>query len=119
MLLGKVVDVVNDYCVVESVSKAANAWERARGLIARPVLKAEQGFWLEPCPSVHTLGMRYSLDIVFMDEAGWVKKIVFNLKPLRVASSLQSFSTLELFAGQAQVLGIKQGMRLKWKENSQ
>jgi len=118
MLYGQVFEVESECCLVEHVSIANNAWERARGLLARKRLEPHQGFWLEPCPSVHTLGMHYSLDIIFLDNDGWVKKIVSNLKPLRIASCFAATSTLELLAGQAESLEIKLGMQLNWKEKS-
>lgn len=116
MLYGQVIEVGSQRCLVGDVFKAANAWERARGLLARKQLSNSQGFWLEPCPSVHTLGMRYSLDIIFLDKYGCVKKVVSNLHSFRFASCYGATSTLELVAGQAENLGIKPAMQLIWKE---
>ena len=118
MLYGQVLDTATQRCWLANVYKAANTWERARGLLGRQKLDSTQGFWIEPCPSVHTIGMRYALDIIFMDKDGRVKKIVSNLKPLRFASCYGACVTLELLAGQAQTLGIEVGMQLIWEEKN-
>ena len=116
MLYGQVIEAESQRCVLGHVLKANNAWERARGLLGRTRLNEKQGFWLEPCPSVHTFGMRDALDIVFLDKDSKVIKVVENLKPLRFANCFSASSTLELLAGQAGSLGIKSGMQLIWKE---
>lgn len=116
MLTGQVFDAGTQRCIISKVFKANNAWERARGLLARKALNINEGFWLEPCPSVHTMGMRYKLDIVFLDSDGQVKKIAENLRPMRFAVCSNATVSLELLAGQAAYLQITQGMRLVWKE---
>ncbi len=116
MLTGQVIDADTQRCIISKVFKANNAWERARGLLARKALDSSEGFWLEPCPSVHTIGMCYALDIVFLDCNGCVKKIVENLRPMRFAICPNATVSLELLAGQAANLNITPGMRLLWKE---
>jgi len=113
--MGQVFDKVSQRCIIPEVFKANNAWERARGLLARKTLDAHQGFWLEPCPSVHTIGMRYDLDIIFLDNNGQVNKVVSNLRSMRFAACSNTKVSLELIAGQAANLQIETGMQLLWK----
>jgi uncharacterized membrane protein (UPF0127 family) len=40
---------------------------------------------LSPCGSVHTWFMRFALDLVFLDRAGTVVRVVGNVRPWRVA----------------------------------
>ena len=54
---------------------------------------------LTPCNAVHTVGMRFPIDVVFVDGKGCVKKIVHDLPPWRMAASIVSRSTIELPAG--------------------
>lgn len=56
-----------------------------------------------PCSSVHALGMRYSIDVLFMSKAGMVLKIVADLSPGRMAGG--SAYVLELPAGTATATG--------------
>ncbi|VAW90832.1 hypothetical protein MNBD_GAMMA21-2147 [hydrothermal vent metagenome] len=116
MKSGAVYDAETDRCVITEVWKTTNAFERMRGLLARPALLGTQGLWIEPCPSVHTFGMRYCIDVIFMDKSGTVKKIGHNLKPLRLSSCRGAKSTLELSSGCAQKMGILEGMKLYFKD---
>ena len=57
-------------CGLEQVWQAESVWERGRGLLGRTPLDWNQGFWIEPCSSVHTIGMGYPLDLAFLDAQG-------------------------------------------------
>ena len=100
--------------VLPRVWRAANAWERARGLLGRPRLAAGEGLLIERCSSVHTFGMAYSIDLAFLDAAGRVLRIVPNVKPLRVALRLGASATLEMAPGAAALLGLRPGDKLEW-----
>jgi len=41
--------------------------ERARGLLGRSDLPPHEGLLLERCRSIHTFGMRFSIDVVLLD----------------------------------------------------
>jgi len=90
---------------------------RARGLLMSPPLTSSEGMLIIPCNSVHTLGMRYKLDIIFLDKSGIVLKIVKNLSPLRLSIKISAGSTLELKSGEVERLGIEIGQRLTWEYN--
>ncbi len=92
--------------VVPRVASASNSFERMRGLLGRAALKAGEGFWIKPCNSIHTLGMRYPIDAVFIGRDGRVLRIVRGLKPLRAATCLRARGVLELAAGEADRLGL-------------
>jgi uncharacterized membrane protein (UPF0127 family) len=87
-------------------------WRRAVGLLATPDLSDPCGLLISPCNSVHTLGMRYAIDVLFLGADGEVLKLVPALKPLRAAGCRGAKSTLELRAGLAAELGLRVGMRL-------
>lgn len=59
--------------------------QRARGLLGSDKLGPSEGLLLENCSSIHMFGMRFALDIVFLDREGTVIKIVENLAPWRMA----------------------------------
>jgi uncharacterized membrane protein (UPF0127 family) len=103
-------------CVLPTVWRTASAWERMRGLLGRPALGAGEGLWIEPCSSVHTVGMRYPLDLAFIDRAGVVRRTVAALAPLRFAAGPAAVATLELAAGSLARAGLTEGARLQWRE---
>lgn len=107
---------LGERCLLSRVWRAESAWERARGLLGRPQLGADEGFWIEPCASVHTIGMRYPLDLAFVDDDGRVRKLVYDLPPLRWANGFGARSTLETSSGVLADSGLNQGERLSWRE---
>lgn len=112
---GAIYRAASDTCLIAKVSKTANTWERMRGLLGRPPLLPEQGLLIEPCPSVHTLGMRYPIDIVFLDANYRVLRQVAQLKPLRWAACAGARATLELAPGSLSTLNLTVGERLEWR----
>lgn len=74
---------------------------RARlfGLHARPRLSAQQGLWLNPCRAVHTFGLAYEIDVVFLDASLQALKVESNLQPGRIAFCLRASSVVELPGG--------------------
>lgn len=101
-------------CVLPEVSLTSNAWERMRGLLGRPRLKDGEGFLIDPCPSVHTIGMGYPLDLAFLDAGYRLLKQVNALPPLRMAACPGARATLELPPGTLDRLGLTIGDRLEW-----
>jgi len=77
---------------------------RFRGLLGRRELQEDEALHIHPCKDVHTFGMKYDLDIVFLDDAGSVIKID-SLEPNRWAFCKGAKSVLEFKAGCAQLHG--------------
>lgn len=102
--------------LLNRVWRADNVWTRARGLLGRPPLAREEGLWLLPCRTVHTLGMRYTLDLVFLDRDGKICRCVPGLRPGRAAGCRAARSVLELAAGSIGELGLRPGVYLHWRE---
>ncbi|MES2935059.1 MAG: DUF192 domain-containing protein [Pseudomonadota bacterium] len=85
--------------VVATLWVTQSVWEQTRGLLRRPPLIVGQGMLLQHCRSIHTIGMTYPLDIVFLDKYGIVRKCVASVKPLRFAMCFGASTTLELPPG--------------------
>jgi hypothetical protein len=94
------------------IRQAVRWWSRAIGLLATPALEDPCGLWIAPCNSVHTLGMRYPIDVVFVRADGTIAKVVEQLRPWRAAGCRQARFTLELRAGLARQLQLRPGMTL-------
>lgn len=104
-----------EVCVVPRARRTTNAWDRLRGLLARPPLGGDEGLLIDPCPSVHTFGMSYALDLAFLDHGGRVLKLVRNLPPRRWAGCAAAQATLELPAGFLDAAGLSAGDVLEWR----
>jgi uncharacterized membrane protein (UPF0127 family) len=91
----------------------ADGWfSRAIGLLATRRLEDPCGLWIKPCNSIHTFWMRYPIDVLFLDKAGTVLRVVPEIRPWRIAGCRRAHTTLELRAGLAAALGLRAGMRL-------
>jgi len=73
---------------------------RLIGLMFKKQLIGADGLLLNPCNSIHTFFMRYSLDIVFINSENRVVKIIRKIKPWRMTwIYFSAKKTLELPAG--------------------
>ncbi len=48
---------------------------RARGLLGGPPLELDEALLIAPCSSIHTFGMRYPIDVVFLDRNARVVRV--------------------------------------------
>lgn len=96
------------------IGLALRWWERARGLLFHgPLQDAPAGLWIAPCNSVHMLGMRQALDVVYLDRDGVILKCVPTLRPWRLSACPGAHVALELRTGLIAELGLKPGLRLQ------
>ncbi|QJE02824.1 DUF192 domain-containing protein [Massilia forsythiae] len=91
---------------------ASTPLERMRGLLGRPRLEPGEGMLLQSCRLIHTVGMGYPLDLIYLDRAGLVLKVTTDLPAFRMDGHWRAHSVLEMAAGEAEVCGICQGVRL-------
>lgn len=92
---------------------ADRPWSRMRGLLGRSGLEQGEGLLLKPCGSVHTLFMRFPIDVVFLDRELSVLAARAAVPPWRTAGARGAKVALELAAGEAARFGIEPGMRLR------
>ena len=60
-------------------------------------LRSDEGLWVIPSRGIHTFGLMFSIDLVYLDSNLRVVHLVENLGPLRIAPlRLHSESVLEL-----------------------
>jgi uncharacterized membrane protein (UPF0127 family) len=112
---GTVRDASSGRLLLEKVGITERVGERMRGLLSRPPLSEGEGLWIVPCSSVHTVGMGYPLDLVYLDRRGTVLKIVRRLRPWRFSACLGASVSLEIRAGAAEKIGLARGLRLVWE----
>jgi uncharacterized membrane protein (UPF0127 family) len=90
---------------------------RLRGMLARPALLPGEGLLLSPCSSIHMLGMRYPVDVAFLDRTGAVVAIYPSVQPgLTARGHRNAAHALELPAGALQESGTVVGDVLVWSE---
>jgi uncharacterized membrane protein (UPF0127 family) len=86
---------------------------RLTGLLGRNELLPGEGLLLSPAPSVHTMFMRFPIDLVFLDGQLAVLDIEEAVAPWRVKARRGARAVLELAAGEAARQRISPGTRLR------
>ena len=98
--------------VVQRCELADRFFSRFRGLLGRRGLPPGEGLLLSPSSSVHTMFMRFPIDVVFLDRGLQVVGVSAEVRPWRLAGRRGTRHVLELAAGEAQARGIRTGERL-------
>jgi protein-S-isoprenylcysteine O-methyltransferase Ste14/uncharacterized membrane protein (UPF0127 family) len=93
-------ELSTDTVVANRLRVADTHWSRLRGLLGTSVLRDGEGLWIKPCRQVHMFGMRYPIDVVFLDAGGRIVRTVGELQPNSVSPKVRDAeSVLELPAG--------------------
>jgi uncharacterized membrane protein (UPF0127 family) len=81
------------------VEVADHGAKRGKGLLGRNSLSPEEGLWIFPCEAVHTFGMKFPIDLVYIDRNMRVKKVRSNVRSWRLSACLSAHSVIELATG--------------------
>ena len=106
------VDAGSGAPVCSPVELASRPWSRMRGLLGRRGLAPAHGMLFSRTHAVHTLFMRFPIDVVFLDEELAVVEVAAAVAPWRTAGRKGARWTLELGAGEAARLGLAPGRRV-------
>jgi uncharacterized membrane protein (UPF0127 family) len=91
-----------------SVTPADTTFSRLRGLIGRLKLRVDEGLWIVPSCGVHTMGVLFPLDLIYLNESHQVIHLIehfprFRISPLRTqASSVLELPTHTIYTSQTQ-----------------
>lgn len=98
-----------------AIPHARGFWRRARGLIGVDAERVRSGLCIPRCGSVHTFGMRHSIDVVFVDGAGAIVDVRAAVPPGRfLRGPADARDVIELAAGEADRQGLQKGTRVRW-----
>ncbi len=92
---------------------AGTSKERRTGLLTHNSLEQGEGLWIVPCEAVHTIGMKFPIDVLFLDRKRKVLKITKEMKKWRMAACFRAHSVLELPAGIAAATSTTVGDQLE------
>jgi uncharacterized membrane protein (UPF0127 family) len=88
--------------------------KRRKGLLGRQTLGPGEGLWILPCEAVHTFGMQFPIDLVYLDRNLRVKKVRSDVRPWRLSACLTAHSVIELASGTVRGTQTKPGDRLEF-----
>lgn len=100
--------------IAQPVHLANTFVTRLRGLLGRDTLGPREGLLISPCRDVHTCGMRFPIDIVFLDKALTVVRLRASSNAWRFHSGGKACChALELNAGAIAESGLNVGDTLE------
>jgi uncharacterized membrane protein (UPF0127 family) len=102
--------------VLASAEVARRARERTQGLLGRDAGSMTGALVLRPCRQIHTLGMRFPIDVAFCDQEGVVLRTV-TVPPWRVTRVVRrSGFVVEAAAGSFERWHLQAGDTIEVKE---
>ena len=79
------------------ITRADTTLTRLKGLLGRIRLNADAGLWLIPSRGIHTIGMLFAIDVIYLDTANRVIHLIEHLGPFRISPiRIKCASILEL-----------------------
>jgi uncharacterized membrane protein (UPF0127 family) len=83
-------------------------------LLKHEGLEPGEGLWIAPCEAVHTFGMKFAIDVVFLSRSKKVLKVRKNMGRRGISICLRAHSVLELPAGVLDRTGTAPGDQLEF-----
>ncbi|HKE91459.1 MAG TPA: DUF192 domain-containing protein [Gemmatimonadales bacterium] len=113
-----VTNLTRGSCVAAQARLANRWWSRLLGLLGRRPLVRGEGLLLVPCRAVHMIGMRYAIDVAFVDRWGGVVATYHHLAPgSRSRWHRAAVVALEVPAGTLRSTETQTGDALQWRSN--
>lgn len=115
---GYAFNVARQSFLATQLTIADTHYARLVGLVGRPKSRFGRGagLWIVPCHGVHTMFMRYPIDVVYLDDEKRVIRIEHSVSPWRVTPVLVEAATvLELPAHTAWDTGTMLGDQIEIK----
>ena len=109
------INVTRNRVLAERLAVADTFFSRLIGLMGRRHLSSGEGLWICPCQSIHTMWMRFTIDVLFLDKDRSVIHLAEKMKPFRISKHLsKACSAIELPAATVELTGTRLGDRLEF-----
>jgi uncharacterized protein len=112
-MMAKLINQTQNCEIIGDLKVADSFWLRLVGLLGRKQMSPNEGMWFDHCNSIHTFGMRFSLDVIFLDSAMKIKALRPNVVPGRMTwPVLGARSAVEVASGGIERMKVKIGDQL-------
>ena len=96
--------------IITNIIHANTFLSRLKGLMGRKTLPHDTGLLLEPCDNVHTFHMKFSIDVIFLNQENNVMHIEHSMKPNQVGKKVKGAAkVLEINGGIAAAMNLQLG----------
>jgi uncharacterized protein len=111
----RLINQTKNITLAEDVLIANTIFTRIKGLLGKKYFLPNQALILDPCNCVHTFGMHFPIDILFIDKECRIIQTICQLKPNRISRMYwNSSKVIELPAGKLGFTHTKAGDQLKF-----
>ena len=110
----KITNVSRQTVLASCVEVADRGAKRRKGLLGRDHLPPGEGLWIVPCEAVHTVGMQFPIDLVYLDRSQRVVKVRSDVPCWRLSACLSAHSVIELPAGTVLKTQTNRGDKLEF-----
>lgn len=112
------VNTTRNVLLGDRIRRACTVLARAKGLLGSGTLLPGEGLWLLPCRGIHSLGMTYEFDALFLDRDGRVVGAYRRFPRNRISRMhRRARSVLELPAGTLERTATQVGDRVEFEED--
>jgi uncharacterized membrane protein (UPF0127 family) len=109
----------NDVELSNNVVVAERILERMKGLVGKQSFEKGEALWIRPCKGIHTIGMCFPIDILFLDSDNRVVDCKERMPPNRLSKVVFKAKTvLELPAGTVSVTETRIGDKISFFSKS-
>jgi uncharacterized membrane protein (UPF0127 family) len=114
----RVANLTRETVLASSLEVANHGSNRMKGLLGRDGLAPGEGLWIKPCEAVHTFGMRFAIDLVYLDRKKRIRKVRSGVPPWRMSACLTAHSVIELPSGTILATQTRRGDRLEFSPSA-
>jgi uncharacterized membrane protein (UPF0127 family) len=109
-------NVTRNTAIGNAIREANTFLARSRGLLGKDGLAPGEGLWICPCGSIHSLGMRFDIDALFLDRNLKVVGRYDRFRRNRISKVFwNARGVLELPAGTIERTGTEVGDEIQFK----
>ena len=115
-MLYRIANARTGQIVAEHADLAQSPLKRMKGLLGKKGLAPDEAIILRPASSIHTVFMRFAIDVIYIDRDSKVVKVVRNLVPYRFSSAKGAKTVIEMTAGATNSTDLHPGDQLVMTE---
>lgn len=107
-----ITNITQNSIIASNAGVADTFLTRLKGLLGTKRLETGKGIVIRPCSSIHTVGMNYDIDVLFLDSYDSVIKVISKMPASRFSVCQKSSYVVELPAGTIEATGTVVGDKI-------
>jgi uncharacterized protein len=92
---------------------ARSMFQKVKGLLGKKKMHPQEAMIFYQASSIHTFGMKFPIDVVFVKKTGEIRRVCGCVKPKKMLFC-SSYATIELPENRAKVCHLEKGRFISW-----